>query len=75
MTAIQRLLEFVNLKPEKRDGMLITPLHNGSIEFKNVEMRYSKKLEPALRDLTFRIEAGEKIAIVGRTGSGKSSLF
>ena len=38
-------------------------------------MRYSKNLRPALEDLTFRINAGEKVAVVGRTGSGKSSLF
>jgi ABC-type transport system involved in cytochrome bd biosynthesis fused ATPase/permease subunit len=38
-------------------------------------MRYSKKLRPALSNLTFSIEAGDKVAVVGRTGSGKSSLF
>jgi len=75
MTAIQRLLEFVNLKPEQALPRLGGQLSNGSIEFTNVEMRYSKKLEPALTDLSFRIESGEKVAIVGRTGSGKSSLF
>ena len=48
---------------------------SGEIEFKGVEMRYSSKLNPALRDLNFKIERGEKVSIVGRTGSGKSSLF
>jgi ABC-type transport system involved in cytochrome bd biosynthesis fused ATPase/permease subunit len=38
-------------------------------------MRYSRKLEPALYELNFTINPGEKIAVVGRTGSGKSSLF
>lgn len=38
-------------------------------------MRYSSKLRPALQDLTFTIRAGEKVSVVGRTGSGKSSLF
>lgn len=32
-------------------------------------------MEPAIRDLSFSIEAGEKIAVVGRTGAGKSSFF
>jgi len=45
------------------------------LEFKNVEMTYSRKLHPALSDLSFNIESGMKVAIVGRTGSGKSSLF
>jgi ABC-type multidrug transport system fused ATPase/permease subunit len=38
-------------------------------------MRYQLHLEPALKDLNFKIDHGEKIAIVGRTGAGKSSLF
>lgn len=47
----------------------------GNIKFQQVEMRYSSKLRPALLDLNFEIKAGDKVAIVGRTGSGKSSLF
>ena len=47
----------------------------GDLTFNNVEMRYSKKLRPALTNLTFHINAGEKVGVVGRTGSGKSSLF
>ena len=47
----------------------------GSIVFQEVEMRYSSKLPPAIIDLSFEIPHGAKVAIVGRTGSGKSSLF
>lgn len=38
-------------------------------------MRYSKSLRPALMDLSFQIEKGMKVSVVGRTGSGKSSMF
>ena len=38
-------------------------------------MRYSSKLPPAIIDLSFEIPHGSKISVVGRTGSGKSSLF
>jgi ABC-type multidrug transport system fused ATPase/permease subunit len=38
-------------------------------------MRYQIHLEPALRNLSFTIKEGEKIAVVGRTGAGKSSFF
>lgn len=38
-------------------------------------MKYHEKLEPALRGLTFNIKSGQKVAVVGRTGAGKSSLF
>eukprot|EP00388_Colpodella_angusta_P007090 GDKJ01020320.1.p1 GENE.GDKJ01020320.1~~GDKJ01020320.1.p1 ORF type:complete len:1676 (+),score=444.79 GDKJ01020320.1:23-5050(+) len=46
----------------------------GSIEFRNVWMAYRPALQPALRGCTFTAEAGERVAVVGRTGAGKSSL-
>jgi ABC-type multidrug transport system fused ATPase/permease subunit len=45
------------------------------IEFRNVTMRYREDLKPALKQVSFSIRKGEKIAVVGRTGAGKSSLF
>ncbi|KAK0619751.1 hypothetical protein B0T14DRAFT_537418 [Immersiella caudata] len=47
---------------------------NGSVEFINYTTSYRKELDPVLRDLTFKINAQEKVGIVGRTGAGKSSL-
>ncbi|KAJ3073010.1 hypothetical protein HDU99_002054, partial [Rhizoclosmatium hyalinum] len=47
----------------------------GSIEFKGVTMRYSPHLPVVLDDVSFKIRQKEKIGIVGRTGSGKSSLM
>ena len=47
----------------------------GTIEFKNLSMRYRPNLPLALKDLSLRIEGGEKIGIVGRTGAGKSTIF
>ncbi|XBW38273.1 hypothetical protein QEN19_003862 [Hanseniaspora menglaensis] len=46
---------------------------NGSIQFENVSMAYREGLPLVLKDLSFDIKDGEKIALVGRTGSGKSS--
>lgn len=47
---------------------------NGRIEFQNVSFRYPGTEENVLKNLNFTIEAGENVAIVGRTGAGKSTL-
>ena len=48
---------------------------DGEIEFKNVSFRYGAELEDVLKDISFKIPKGETIAIVGQTGSGKSSII
>lgn len=53
----------------------ISWLTQGSVEFQNVVLVYRPGLPNALDRVTFRVEPGEKLGIVGRTGSGKSSLF
>lgn len=50
-------------------------LKNGDVEFKNVSARYEINKELVLKNLTFKIKGGSKIGVVGRTGSGKSSLI
>lgn len=47
---------------------------NGQVEFRNVSFSYSKNEEQVLRNLSFFVQAGEFIGIIGSTGSGKSTL-
>ncbi|GMM33040.1 hypothetical protein DASC09_003650 [Saccharomycopsis crataegensis] len=47
---------------------------NGALEFRNYTTKYRPELDSVLKDLSLRIEPGEKVGIVGRTGAGKSSL-
>ena len=59
LTSIQRLFEYIDLPKECIDASQgdKTPLR-GMIEFKSVEMRYRPELNPALRNLSFKVEAG-----------------
>ncbi|MGB7925321.1 MAG: ABC transporter ATP-binding protein [Pyrinomonadaceae bacterium] len=47
----------------------------GRIEFRDLTFRYNEHAEPVLRDINLTIEAGQTVAFVGRTGSGKSTLI
>lgn len=49
--------------------------YKGEIVFDNITMRYREGLEPSVRNLSFVVQPGMKIGIVGRTGAGKSSLL
>src|SRR5712691_4432020 len=46
----------------------------GRIEFRNLTFRYQPASEPVLRDINLTVEAGQTVAFVGRTGSGKSTV-
>jgi ATP-binding cassette subfamily B protein len=52
----------------------VTPPRGGRVEFRDVEFRYPGAEEPVLRGISFRAEPGTTTAIVGSTGSGKSTL-
>ena len=47
----------------------------GDLEFDGVRLRYRKGLDYVIKGVSFRIEEGEKVGIVGRSGSGKSTIF
>lgn len=56
------------------NGTVIKPRLSGTIEFKNVYFGYDEKV-PVLKDISFKVSAGETMAIVGSTGSGKSTII
>lgn len=79
MNSVERIKEYLDVEQEAEAIVEKNrPDKNwpaqGSVEFINYSTRYRKELDPVLRNLTFKIEAREKIGIVGRTGAGKSSL-
>jgi len=66
--------QFLSVETDKELRASGWPWH-GSIELRGVKMRYREDFDPVLRDVNLSIQAGESLGIVGRTGSGKSSLF
>lgn len=52
----------------------VKPTEKGSVEFDNVSFRYSKNSEAVLEHVSFKAKAGDTIAFIGSTGSGKSTL-
>lgn len=47
----------------------------GSIMFQNVVLKYKPELPPALNNISFKVQGGQKVGIVGRTGCGKSTVL
>jgi len=79
MNSVERIKEYLDVEQEapaiveKNRPPENWPAH-GSVEFVDYTTSYRKELEPVLKNLTFKIQAQEKVGIVGRTGAGKSSL-
>lgn len=72
----KRMQAIATIKPLIADApdMKQQPPIQGKIEFRNLTFRYHADSEPVLSDINLTIEAGQTIALVGRTGSGKSTL-
>jgi ATP-binding cassette, subfamily B, multidrug efflux pump len=60
---------------ESQDTDHSLEISNGAVEFKNVSFHYPGSDVPVLSDLSFSVKPGETLAILGSTGSGKTSLF
>ena len=76
MASMGRILAITSIKPSVIDE---TPAHDhsriqGEIEFRNLTFKYKNDAEPVLKNINLRIAPGQTVALVGKVGSGKSTM-
>jgi ABC-type multidrug transport system fused ATPase/permease subunit len=85
MNSVERIVHYADTIPQERNTPSESPdlrlLENvpnsskGSVSFRHIVLRYRPDLPPVLHGINLDICAGQRVAIVGRTGAGKSSLI
>ena len=71
----KRINEFLKIEPEIKNKTTENTTIHGEIEFKNVSFTYEDTKITALQNISFKVKKGETLAILGKTGSGKSSIL
>ena len=71
----KRINQFLKIEPEIKNKAAEHSIIKGNIEFKNVTYTYEDTEITALKNLSFTVKKGETLAILGKTGSGKSSIL
>ncbi|MFH6936483.1 ABC transporter ATP-binding protein [Flavobacterium sp. YO12] len=71
----KRLNEFLKIEPEIKNNNPNSSDIQGSIAFENVNFTYADTNIEALKNVTFTVKKGETLAILGKTGSGKSTIL
>ncbi len=76
-TAFNSLDELMQKEVERPANVTFVrrPKFNGSISFKGVSFSYPEAVKPSLSDINFHIKSGEHVGIIGKIGSGKTSLI
>ena len=74
MAACQTLFAILDSEQEKDEGTRVIERAKGNLEFKNVTFRYPGREVAALRNIDLNIPEGKTVALVGRSGSGKSTI-
>lgn len=72
----ERVFEIMDELPDMQDQATALDIQSlkGDVEFSHVHFSYEKE-EPILKDISFQVKAGEKVALVGPTGSGKTTII
>jgi subfamily B ATP-binding cassette protein MsbA len=75
VAASESIFEMVDMEREQDNGKLELDRVEGRIEYRSVSLAYRERVEKALDDLSLEVPAGKTIALVGQSGSGKTSLI
>ena len=75
LAAAQRLFDIVDMPPAVVEQHAVSPVpQDYRIQFESVTFRYMPQSAPALQGLSFDVRSGQRVAIVGRSGAGKSTI-
>lgn len=74
MAACQTIFNLLDMPLEQDEGKIVLKKAKGEIEFRNVTFRYPTREKPALVNVSFKVPVGKSIALVGRSGSGKTTI-
>lgn len=74
MAACQTLFSILDSEQEKDDGQRVIQRAVGDLEFRQVTFHYPDHQTPVLKNISLKIPAGKTVALVGRSGSGKSTI-
>lgn len=74
LAALERGLELIDTVPTQSEGLYQSVRAQGTLEWRNVKVKYLGRDDFALDDVSLRIEPGQVVALVGASGSGKSTL-
>jgi len=74
IAAAQSIFEVLDERPEQDTGKLVIERAQGNIRFDDVQFAYGDSDAPALDHVSFEVTAGKTLALVGRSGSGKSTI-
>ncbi len=74
IAAGESVFSFTSLDSEQNQGELTLDRARGHLSFKNVALRYRRSEQRVLDNISFEVQPNQTVAIVGRSGSGKSSL-
>lgn len=71
----ERINEVLNTEPHIKQGKVTSSTEVGTVEFRNVSFRYPDASDDELENISFKVNQGETLAIIGATGSGKTTLI